>query len=339
MQARAAFLPAFNKPFEIRTVTVPEPGTGEVLIRIRASGLCGTDIHIQQGKISTVRPPYIPGHEMAGEIAQVGEGVTGFQPGDHVAVHIDLICNTCRFCKSGCPNLCEKLVRIGFERDGSHQEYAVVPAENVLHVADHIPFEQAAIIPDAVACTYHSMLQANVGKGDRVCILGVGGLGFHAIQIAKHLGAEAYATSRKQVKLNLAKEFGADFAIDTGRLDLTQEICRITDGRMCDVVFDNIGIETSVQQSLDIVRPGGKVIIVGYEAPEFRANYQDIMKHEKEIIGIRGSTRQEMAAVIQLVEAGVIKPFVYQTFPLEEINEAIDQLKTGKSLGRTVLVM
>lgn len=339
MKAKAAYLNAFFKPFEIKTVTVPEPGRDEVLIRVRASGLCGTDIHIQEGKIGSVKLPYIPGHEMAGEVFKVGEDVQNVKPGDHVSVHIDIACKTCRFCQSGRPNLCKNLVRIGFERDGSHQEYALVPAANVYKVSKQMPFEYAAIIPDAIACTYHSIMQGQVKEGDRVCILGVGGLGFHAIQIAKIFGAEVFATSRKKVKLDLSIEYGADYAINTAELDLTKEVATLTDGEMCDVVFDNIGIASSVQQSLDICRPGGKVIIVGYESPEFSANYQDVMKYEKEIIGIRGSTPQEMIEVIKLVESGRIKPFVYKTYPLEQINEAIAQLKQGNSLGRSVIVM
>lgn len=338
MQAYAAVLSEFNKPFSIQEVFVPEPGEGEVLIKVRASGLCGTDIHIQQGKIASVRLPFVPGHEMAGEIIKLGDGVTRVKTGDHVSVHIDLACKTCRFCKSGRPNLCKNLVRIGFERDGSHQEYAVVPEENVFVVSDDMPFEYAAIIPDAIACSYHAIKQAQIKPGDRVCILGVGGLGFHAIQIAKYLGAEIYATSRKDIKLELSREFGADYCINTSIQDIKEEIDKITQGELCDFVLDNIGIESSVQMSLDIVRPGGKVIIVGYDTTEFKANYQDIMKHEKEIIGIRGSTPAEMVDVIRLVEKGIIRPYVFKTYQLHEINIAIEQLKEGNSLGRTVIV-
>lgn len=338
MEARAAFLKEFNKEFVIENVPVPKPGRDEALVRVRASGLCGTDIHIQEGKISTVKLPYTPGHEMAGEIYELGEEVNNVKVGDHVTVHLDIPCKICRFCRTGRPNLCKNLVRIGFERNGSHQEYAVVPAENVFKISPSMPFEHAAIIPDAIACTYHS-IKGKVQAGDRVCIMGVGGLGFHAVQIAKIFGAEVIATSRKNEKLDLSKEFGADYVINTAKTDLTQEVRRITDGEMCDVVFDNIGLESTIQQSLDICRPGGKVIVVGYTDETFRVNYQDVMKYEKEIIGIRGSTPQEMIEVIRMVESGKIIPYVYKTYSLSEINEAIKDLKEGRSPGRTVIMM
>lgn len=340
MKAKAAVLKEFNKDYVIEDVNVPEPGRDEVLVRVRASGLCGTDIHIQEGKISTVKLPYVPGHEMAGEIYKLGENVTNVSVGDHVSVHLDVACGRCRFCRTGHSNLCRSLVRIGFELDGSHQEYAVVPADNVFKISDSIPFEEAAIIPDAIACTYHSIkAQGRVQAGDRVCILGVGGLGFHAIQIAKFFGAEVFATSRKDEKLEISKNFGADYCINTSKLDLVSEVKRITDGDMCDVVFDNIGIESSIQLGLDICRPGGKVIIVGYADETFTVNYQDIMKNEKEIIGMRGSTQQEMVESIKLIENGQIIPYIHKTYKLSEINEAIKQIKEGKSLGRVVLLM
>ena len=177
-----------------------------------------------------------------------------------------------------------------------------------------------------------------VRQGDRVLILGVGGLGLQGIQIAKHFGAEVYATSRQDKKLELAKGFGADVVINTSKCDLKEEINRITDGEQCDVIFDNIGIKNSIDDCLKMLRPGGKIIVVGYSDPEFEANYQQVVIKEKEIIGIRGSSRQNLVEGIKMVEKGIIKPYIYKTYKLEEINEALDQLRHGGSLGRTVVV-
>ncbi len=284
----AAVLKEYNKDMVIEYVARPEPKRGEILVKIIASGLCGTDVHIQEGKIPTVTLPYIPGHELAGEVFEIGEGVEGFSVGDHVVSSIDETCGVCRFCRTGRTNLCSKLRRVGFERDGSHAEYAVVPAELLFKIDKSIPPEVAAVIPDSVACMYHALAgQGKVKAGDRVCIMGIGGLGFQGIQIAKHFGAEVFATSRKDRKLQKAKEFGADHVINTKTHSLKDEITRITECEMCDVVFDNIGIEASIQWALDICRPGGKVVIVGYIDNVFHANYQDVMLFEKEIIGIR----------------------------------------------------
>ena len=154
---KAAVLREFGKPLVIEEKPVPKPGPGEVLVKIMASGLCVSDIHIQEGKINTVRLPYTPGHEMAGIVAEVGAGVANVKTGDHVTAAIDLICHQCRYCRTGRTNLCTSLVRIGFERDGSHAEYCVIPAENAFLVADRIPFEQVTGFPDAVGCMYNAI--------------------------------------------------------------------------------------------------------------------------------------------------------------------------------------
>jgi 2-desacetyl-2-hydroxyethyl bacteriochlorophyllide A dehydrogenase len=336
---KAAVLEQFNHDLTIREIPIPVPGPGEVLIKVRASGLCGTDLHIQEGRLPTVKVPYVPGHETAGEVWELGEGVTGFEKGDRVIVAIDILCNTCRFCTTGRGNLCFRLIRLGFERNGGHEEYMVAPAANLLKIGNHVPFEKAAVIPDAVACMYHAIKnKGQVRATDRICILGLGGLGFQGIQIAKHFGAEVFCTSRNDEKLEIAKEYGADHVINTSRENLYDAVRDITSGEMCDVVFDNIGIGSSIQTSLDICRPGGKVIMVGYTEDIFHAELQSTALKEKEIIGIRGSNRRDLVETIRLVEKGVIDPFIYKTYTLDEINIAMEDLKKGKSLGRTVIV-
>ena len=337
---KAAVLREFGKPLTIEEKAVPEPGPGEVLVKVKASGLCVSDLHIQDGLIGTVRLPYTPGHEMAGEIAAVGPGVTRVKIGDHITAAIDLVCGSCRYCLSGRTNLCRSLKRIGFERDGSHQEYCVIPEENAFPVADWIPFDQVTGLPDAVGCMYNAIKnRAQVGPGSRLLILGTGGLGMNAIQLAKIFGAEVYATSRQKAKLDMVLEMGANGVIDTSCQDLEQEIGRLTGGEMCDAVIDNIGIKDSINQALKVTAPGGRVIVCGYQYPYFIADYQDVMKFEKEIVGLRGMTRQDLKEVIRLVESRKIAPFVYQTIPFEAINEGLQMLRTGAAKGRVVLKM
>ena len=336
---KAAFLREFHRGLSIEETDIPKPGPDEVLIKVMASGLCASDLHIIDGILPTVKPNYIPGHEMAGIVWELGENVTDLKVGQHMVAAIDVLCGRCRFCRTGQTHLCKELVRIGFERNGSHEEYCVIPRDNVFPIDESIPFEQAAIIPDAVVCMYHAIKdKGQVTAGDRVLILGVGGLGLQGIQIAKYFGAEVYATSRQDKKLEIAKQFGADVVINTAKCDLEEEIMKITDGEQCDVIFDNIGIKSSIESCLRILRPGGKIVVVGYNDPTMEANYQQIVIKEKEIIGIRGSSRQNLVEAIRLVEKGIVKPYIYKTYKLEEINEALDQLRSGASLGRTVVV-
>ena len=337
---KSAVLRQFGQPLTIEEKPIPVPGSGEVLVKVCASGLCVSDLHIQDGMIGTVRLPYTPGHEMAGVVAQVGEGVTAVGIGDHVVGAIDITCGTCKYCLSGRTNLCRNLVRVGFERDGSHEEYCVIPAANAFKVANWVPFDQMTSITDAVGCMYNAIKnRAKVQPGQRVLILGTGGLGMNAIQIAKIFGATVYATSRQKEKLDISLEMGADAAINTKEQDLYDEIVRLTDGEMCDVVIDNIGIKSSINDSLRLMCPGGRVIVAGYNDPTFEAEYQDIMKFEKEILGIRGMTKQDLVEVIGFIETGKIVPFIYKTIPFDRINEGLNMLRTGEAKGRVVLMM
>lgn len=340
VKMKAAVLEEFHKALVIKEKEIPEPGPGEVRVKVMASGLCVSDIHIQDGIINTVHLPYTPGHEMAGIIDKIGEGVTTVKKGDHITAAIDIICGNCKYCRTGRTNLCEKLVRIGFERDGSHEEYCIIPEENAFKVADWIPFEQVTGFPDAVGCMYNAIKNvAKVKPGERVLILGVGGLGMNAIQLARIFGAEVFATSRRTEKLEIAKQMGADHVINTKTENLAERIKEITGGEMLDVVIDNIGIRDSINDSLKLVCAGGRVIVTGYYDPQFVTDYQDIMKFEKQILGMRGMTRQDLAEVIRLVENHRMTPYVYKTMPFEKINEALQEMRDGKALGRIVLLM
>ncbi len=336
---KAAVLEEFKTPLKIQEVPIPTPEENEVLIKIKASALCVSDLHIQDGIIKSVHVPYIPGHEMAGEVVEVGSAVKNIKIGDRVLVHIDIVCGKCRHCREGKTNLCENLTRIGFERDGSHAQFCKAPQECVFNIGD-MKYEYAACLMDAVGCMYNALKeQGKVKKGDKVLILGCGGIGMNAIKIAKLFGAEVYTTSRKDSKLEVAKQLGADVVINTAKEDLTEAVKRITNGELCDVIIDNIGIKTSVNESVHLVRPGGKVLVAGYNDPFFEVDYQEVMKFEKEIIGIRGVMRRDVPEIIDLVKEGKLEPYIYDVMPFEKINEALQIMREGKNFGRIVLKM
>lgn len=337
---KAAVLHEFHRPLAVEELPLPAPGPGEVLVKVMASGLCLTDTHIQDGVIRSVRLPYTPGHEMAGVVWELGEqvGDRGLKAGQHVVCGIDVTCGACPLCLSGRENLCLRRVRVGFERNGSHAQYAAVPYENLHPIAEWVPFDQAAIIPDAVACTYHAIKdQGQVRPGDRLLIYGAGGLGLQGVQIAKGLGAVVYAAARTQAKLDKALEFGADGVINTGREGLQAALEAFTGGKMCDAVFDMVGNADTIDLLLRCVRPGGKVVALAYAADHFTVNCQELVIKEKEVLGLRGSTRQNLADSIALVEKGNLVPYVSDHFRLEEINEALAFLRGGRGLGRSVI--
>lgn len=338
---RGAVLRAFGQPLSVEMMDIPTPGPGEALVKVMASGLCPTDLHIQEGLIKSVTPPYTPGHEMAGIICALGSDVQNREltVGTHVLCAIDVVCGTCALCKAGRENLCLRRVRVGFERDGSHAEYAVVPYDNLLAVPDSMPFEQAAIIPDAVVCMYHAIKGiADVRPGERVLFYGAGALGLQGIQIAKHFGCEVYASARTQEKLDVARSLGADATINIREQDILEEIRRLTGGDMCDAIFDLVGTAHSIDDLLALIRPGGKVVALAYGDEAFVINSQELVVKEKQVLGIRGATRQDLLEAIDLVVQGKVVPCVSTHYRLEDINEALDALRACKSLGRSVIM-
>jgi propanol-preferring alcohol dehydrogenase len=333
---KAAVLEVYHKPLQIREMEIGEPGPQEVTIEVKACGLCSTDVHISEGKIPTVKLPLIPGHEFAGIVTKIGAGVKDFASGDRVVVCVDASCGRCDFCLRGETNRCSNLIRIGFERSGGMGEYVNVPAANLEKIADQIPFEKAAIVPDAVVCMYRGMKTlGGVTAGTKVAIVGVGGLGMQGIRIGRLLGAHVTVTSRNDAKLELAKSIGADLTINTKRENLL-EIAKKMGG--FDVVADLIGSRESVLEAVTLCRNGGKVIALAYVDPRMEIPSYDIVIREKQVIGSRAVTRSEFREVMNLVNSGKLEPHIGERIPIRHINEALENLKNGKFLTRSVLM-
>ncbi len=331
---RAVVVARYGGSLEATRRPVPRPGPGEVLIRVRASGLCSTDLHLLSGRQPLGDLPRILGHELAGDVIELGDRVTHWRQGDRVTAAIDVTCGRCRYCLAGETQLCRSMKRIGFERDGGHADYVTVPEANLVALYPEISYEAAAILPDAVACMYHSLIhQGRVGIGQRVLMLGVGGLGIHGVQIARAVGAEVLATSRQPQRVALAEKWGA-VGINTSRESLEGAVARFTDGEGVDLVVDNIGNRASVRQGLAALRPGGKFLVVAYLDESFEVPSMPLFKTEQQIIGCRGSTKQDLIDVVRLVRTGLVTPVLGASYALEEIQEAVARLESGDVVGR-----
>ncbi len=334
---RVVVIARYGGALEVTHCPVPRPGSGEVLVEVHASGLCSTDLHLLSGRQPLGNLPRIIGHELAGEVAALGDGVTQWREGDRVTAAIDVTCGRCRHCLTGETQRCLAMRRIGFERDGGHADYVAVPAANLVAVPAEISFSAAAILPDAVACMYHSLIhQGRVGIGQRVLILGAGGLGIHGVQIARAAGAEVLATSRRSERLTLAEEYGAA-VVNTKDQCLEKAVAAFTHGEGVDVVADNIGTRDSVWQGLSVLRPGGKLLLVGYLDETLEISSMRFFKQEQEIIGCRGSTKQDLVDVVRLVQSGRIIPVIGAHYKLEQIDKAAAHLASGDLAGRIVL--
>jgi propanol-preferring alcohol dehydrogenase len=331
---QAVVIKAYGGALEVMPRPIPRPAFGEVLVKVRASGLCSTDLHLLSGRMPLGELPRIVGHELAGDIAELGEGVSGWRVGERVTTAIDVTCGRCRFCLAGETHLCRTMKRIGFERDGGHAEYVAVPAANLVALPAALSYEAAAILPDAIACMYHSMIEKGaIGIGQRVLILGAGGLGIHGVQIAKSAGASVIATSRQAHRLALAEEYGA-LAVNPSKEPLAAVVSAFTEGEGVDVVVDNIGTRESVREGLSLLRPGGKFLVVAYQDQSFEVPSLPLFKTELEIIGCRGSTKQNLIDVVRLVANGQVTPILGACHPLAEIAAAVHRLEAGEMVGR-----
>ena len=337
---RAAVLKGYHQPLALEDVDLPSPQEGEARLKVLASGVCATDVHIREGKLDAVIPPRILGHEIVGTAEFLGKGVVGIDPGARYVVQINDACGQCIYCRAGRENLCPSRVRVGFERDGGHAEYVAVPAKNLVRIRESTDPAKAAIIPDAVACMYHALVdQCKLHEGQRIVIIGLGGLAYQGVQIAVHFGAGVIGTSRRKEKRELALGLGAQGACNTSVESLEACIRNIWGEEPPDAVVDNVGTVQTLQMALEITRRGGKVVVVGYETHDVPFNLYDLMVNEKEIIGARGSTLCNLQECVRLVELGVVDPLVTQTYALEDINIALRDLETGKIAGRGVILM
>lgn len=334
---RALVVARYGGKLELAARPIPSPGPGEVLLRVRASGLCATDVHLLSGRMPLGELPRIVGHEIAGDVAESGPAAEDWAVGDRVVVAIDVVCGRCRHCLGGQTQRCTAMRRIGFERDGGHAEHVAVPTTNLIRLPDGLGYEEAAILPDAVACMYHSLVrQGRVRAGQTVLILGAGGLGIHGVQVARWAGASVIATSRRAERLRLAEQYGA-IAVNPATQSLTDVVMEQTKGEGVDVVVDNVGTRASVRDALNLLCPGGKLLVVAYLDETFEVPAIPLFKPEREIIGCRGSSKQDLLDVVQLTAAGRLAPVIGARYPLDEADAAMERLAQGDVVGRIIL--
>ncbi len=334
-------LSQYNTPLEIHDREIPRVDSGEVLLKVKACGICQTDLKIIRGVIPPpiVTLPHVLGHEVVGEVVAVGDLVSEVQPGEVGVVYSYVTCHDCNLCLAGRENLCIHLERIGFEREGGFTEYLKIPAYNFCAFSKDLAVEKMAILADAIGTPYRAITGlAKVRPGQNVLIVGAGGLGIHAVQIAKLCGANVTVVDLDPNARDLAKIYGADETLDPA--EAAQTILEQTGGLGVDVVIEIVGYPETLDWSLPALKSGGKLILVGY-APEHPFALNTMMMHynEYEIIGCRFVTKSELLELIKLVENGKIKPVVTQTFPFDQANAALETLKEGKSLGRIVLIL
>ena len=335
---RAMVLEGYEAPLVSRAVPKPAIRPHDVLIRVGAAGVCATDLSIVAGSLPSVQPPRILGHEIAGVVSEVGSEVGNIHQGDTVVVCYYLSCGDCDYCRIGRHTLCTRLGgRIGLEFDGGFAEFVTVPARSAFPISSAIPFAYAAVLPDAGAAAWHAVCdRGHIGPGMQALVVGAGGLGLMAIQMAALCGAEVAAVDKHDAKLEAARDAGAASAVlvTGGRSPLPESLVGA-----CDVAIDFVGERSSLALALQSLRPGGRLVMVsyGYGGEQLMVEPKQVIMKEIEVVGSRGSSRQDLIDVIRLVESGRVRPVVGNTFALEEANLALESLRAGGVIGRCVL--
>jgi len=340
---RAVRMTGPGESLQLQEIPIPAIGEKDVLLRIRAAGICHSDVHYRAGRSPMGMLPITLGHEIAGVVADVGAQVMNRKIGDRVCLHYNISCGDCYHCSTGNDQFCSSVKMIGHHVDGGYAEYIAVPARNAISLPAEISFEAGATLMCASATSLHALHKARLKAGETVAIFGVGGLGLSAIQLAKALGAiEVFAVDIKEDKLKLASEYGA-IPINGNRMDAVQKIRKQTDGKGVDVGIEMIGLPKTMKQTVESLGVMGRAVIVGISQIPLEVNpYQTLIGYEAEVIGSNDHLLQELPLLIDLARRKILdtSKVVSQTVPLdaEKINQRLDDLENYTNDIRAVIV-
>lgn len=331
-----------DKKVEVRDLPMPVPGKGEVLIRMKASAICRSDMSLYYGKAGVVgsadkKNAVIPGHEPAGVVELVGDGVKNIRKGDRVAVYLAIGCGECPSCKSGYMMFCPTWKCIGFDLHGGDADYIVVPEVNCMKLPDGIDFVTAAVSTDAVGTLYHAQKRLGISGRDTIAIFGLGPMGGAGILVAKALGATVIAVDMIDERLALAKELGVDYVVN-GRVDnVVERIRLITEGKGADAAVDCSGNTHAENQALDCVCPHGRVAFVGECRESTIKPSEQLIRKQVTLIGSWYFPIQEFPEITEFIlrKEIPVEKLVTHKFPLSEAETAFrlfDERKTEKAV-------
>ncbi len=334
---KAAVVRNFGKPLEIENVPVPEPGPGEVLVKVKACGVCHTDLHAASGDWP-VKPvlPFIPGHEAAGIVAALGPDVTNLKVGDAVGVAwLHDACMRCEYCETGWETLCEHQHNTGYSVNGGFAEYVIASAAFAAKLPANIDFAKIAPILCAGVTTYKGLKETEARPGEWVVISGVGGLGHVAIQYAKAMGLKVAAVDIAEDKLALARTTGADLAVNALSDRAVEQVLASTGGGAHGVLVTAVST-AAFAQALKMVRRKGTVSLVGLPPGEFPTPIFDVVLKRITVRGSIVGTRRDLDEAVAFAADGKVHAEITKA-PLEKINDIFDRMKSGKIDGRMVL--
>lgn len=331
-----------NKTFEVQETADRPLAEGEVRIRVMACGVCGTDVHIYHGEAGSaeVTPPVVLGHEYAGIVEEVGEGVKTLKPGDHVTADPNIYCGCCAPCRNGKKQFCEHMQALGVTRDGGFAQFNIAPESQCFKLSPDLPFEEGAMA-EPLACCLHGIDNAHIRPGDSVCVVGGGAIGLLMVQLARLSGAAKVILSEPVAMRRAAGlEVGADLAVDPLQEDLNARIQECTGRAGADVVIECVGNPAAVRSALGAAGFGGTVLLFSVPAPEAAVQLPLFEVYKKEL-NIRGSfiNPDTHLRAVNLLNSGRInlKPIITHTFGLDGMDDAIHMQMSSESIKVIVL--
>jgi len=330
-------------------VPVPCPGPNDALIRLRATGVGLTLVIMRRTPGLITEYPRTMGHEIAGEVVEVGPEVRTAAPGDLVTAHFYLTCHNCNFCRSGRETLCPDFRGfVGLACDGGYAEYMTLPAVNLCKIPEGVSPLDACVAADAICTPYHNCVaEAQIKPGDLVAIVGAGGgVAIHAVQMAQVCGGHVVGVDISEKKLEMVSKLGAFATINPQKTDPVEEILSLTGGRGVDAYIDYVASKETLEAGLACLGRGGKLVIVGYRppvafgglSPNFTVNPLELLNKGQEIHGSRYCSMLELRQSLELLRQGRIKPVVTETFRLEETERAFQMLERNEITGRAAVV-
>ncbi len=315
------------KQLDVVDMPLPQPAEDELLIRIKACGICGSDVHGYDGSTGRRLPPIVMGHEAAGVVESVGSAVSNFRPGDRVTFDSTVYCGKCFFCKRGDVNLCDNREVIGvstpgFRRMGAFAEFVTVPARIAYKLPDNMPFEHAAMI-EAVSVAVHAVSLTPIELEDTVVVVGAGMIGLLVLQAARLAGAgQVIVLDLDDTRLELARNLGATHTINSSGTDVISQVLDLTAGRGAEAAIECVGATIPVKLALDSVRKGGAVTLVGNVAPTIEFGLQSVVTRQIRVQGSCASSG-EYPACISLISRGAIR--------VDQLISAVAPLEDGPS--------
>ncbi|NOJ32348.1 MAG: zinc-binding alcohol dehydrogenase [Candidatus Nitrosocosmicus sp.] len=348
---KSARITRTHEPLEVQQLDIPKPMGPQVLVKVNSSGVCHSDIHLWDGGYEGldgqllkttdrgVKYPWTPGHEISGMVEDLGDQAEGFSKNEKVIVYPWIGEGLCPACRSGEENLCDKPRSLGIYLDGGYSEYVLVPSYKYLvKISDELDMDAAATLSCSALTAYGAVKNAKLKPSDNVVIVGTGGLGLMAIQLARAVtGARIIALDIDDDKLKTAKESGANDVINSKKEDPVKAIMKLTNNLGADAVIDFVNASKTVETDMEFLRRRARVVLVGLFGGELKLGLVSVPTRAYRLIGSYTGTINDLVELVSLTERGVIKPVISNRFKLEESTQALTMLKEGKIIGRGVI--